>query len=228
MAEIPLHFHLPLLALLLTADLILIGCHIVAGMLLPRIPPWLNIAHDHSLPEFLCYAEMIAASAIMVRAYRHNGTALCLGFAGVLLVMMLDDSLQLHEIIGARVAEFLHIEAFGGVAAKDSGEIIAWAILGGILVLIGTAGLARTPIASWPRFYMLTGLVGLLGFFAVGIDFLHDPVCAAASGLRYCSQIFDLVEDGGEMIAVSLILAHVLVAFPGRRPARSGLNLFRQ
>ena len=216
-ANVLQQFHQPLLALLLAADAILIGAHIVTGVLLPRIPLFLNIAVDHSLPELLCYAEMIAASGIMLRAFRRTGTALCLSFAAVLFVMMLDDSLQLHEAIGASFAESLHIAAFAGVEAKDSGELIAWGLLGSVLLLFGIFGLVRTPIASWPRFFMLAVLVGPLGFFAVGVDFLHDPVCAAASWRGYCSQIFDLVEDGGEMIVQSLILAHVAAVFRDRK-----------
>lgn len=207
--ELARHFHLPLLGLLIAADIALIAAHIVTGVLLPRIPPWLNIALDHSLPEIFCYLELLAASGILLLAYRRTGLSLCLGLALILLLMMLDDSLQLHELIGAFLAEMFHIPAFAGVKSKDTGELLAWALLGLVVGLTGLVALLRTPFASWSHFYVMVALVGLLGFFAVGIDFLHDPICVATTGFAYCTQIFDLIEDGGEMIVQSFILAHV-------------------
>ena len=213
-------FDLRLLAVLLSIDAILIGAHVATGLLLPKIPTWLNIAQDRSLPEFTCYAVMLAGAVVMWRAWRRTGLALCVSFAAALLLMMLDDSLQLHESLGAHEARVLGLGDFAGIEADHGGELIAWGILGIVLAVAGLFGLVRTPLNEWRQFYLLTALVGLLGFFAVGIDVLHDPVCAVAAGRGHCAQIFDLVEDGGEMVVQSFILAHVVAAF-GARPTRT-------
>ncbi|WFL78335.1 hypothetical protein P7228_04530 [Altererythrobacter arenosus] len=201
------------LLLVLAVEAVFVTLHVVTGALMPKIPHLLNISQDGSASEWFGYAVMAASAVIMFRAYRRERVALYLTFAVVLVTMVLDDSLTIHESLGRYFSEWDYLDRLPGPLAKDSGELVAWGAIALFLAPWGIYGLVKTPPRQWPSIFILTGLVGLLGFFAVGIDFLHEPICAAFDHAGYCFQIFDLVEDGGEMLAQALILAHVFERF---------------
>ncbi|KKM00293.1 hypothetical protein LCGC14_1805880 [marine sediment metagenome] len=74
-----------------------------------------------------------------------------------------------------------------------------------LLPLLAWGALA-TPVWSRPIGLRLMALVVLYAFFGGLVDMLHGVF----AGLPYGIQIADLIEDGGEMIVASLIVAHAV------------------
>lgn len=206
---LPLHHRV--LAGLLVVDFCLFAAHIYTGATRERIPPLLNIALDHSIAEWWGYTMVAVAISLLLTAYNRVRIALYLAFAVTIFVVLLDDSLELHEHVGTLVSQAS--QRFGGNLDQDRGELVAWGLIGASLVPWIVFGAWKTPQAKWHLGYGLALLVAALGFFAVGVDFLQHPFCDAAAGLPYCRQAMDLFEDGGEMMVQTLILAHAAAIF---------------
>jgi hypothetical protein len=103
----------------------------------------------------------------------------------------------------------------GPLRPHEVGEIVGYAAL--FLPLMPP--LLRAWSLSGARGHHLTGsLLGLLmlfGLFGVVIDALH-PVLG---GTRIADALLHLIEDGGEIVVSSLILAHVLAIWTTAQPA---------
>lgn len=187
--------------------------HAAAGAVLPKIPLIFNISHDGSIPEWFSYGMLVTSSIVLFRAFRRESSPLSISFAAVLLIILLDDSLQFHEVVGEMIAASLHQTSVLGLDPKDSGEMLAFAVLGLIAFLFVIYGAIQTPFSEWHNYFLLAALVALLGIFAVGIDLIHAPMCRSTAQVWRCFQMFDLLEDGGEMVCQAFIVAHVFSAF---------------
>jgi hypothetical protein len=144
--------------------------------------------------------------------YRRTGLPVYLGFAALFVVVTIDDSAQVHERIGDMLAN-----AFPGRVSQDAGELIAFA---GIAVFILPLLAMTTLLSGKPGLRIaicLTGLVAVLAMFGIFVDALHMVL----PRIPYLTQVLDLVEDGGEMITGSIIVAYLLATAKGVRTAGS-------
>lgn len=113
---------------------------------------------------------------------------------------LLDDSFQLHERLGSVIASGIDVTPPFGLRRQDLGELAVTMSAG--LIILPSLMLAyyfgRPPIRK--IYHNLLLLLTLLVVFGVGVDmvhavFMHSPVF---------SPIFGVIEDGGEMLAVSM------------------------
>lgn len=218
--RVPVQVYLPIanrraLMLLLAIDALVIGLHIATGILLPQIPAFLNITTEFGLAECIGYGKWLAIVAVLLLAWNLTGCRVLFPFAVIFAVMLADDMLQLHEHIGHRLAARQLVSAMGPLRPHEVGEIVGYAAL--FLPLMPP--LLRAWSQSGERGHHLTGsLMGLLmlfGVFGVVIDALH-PVFG---GTRIADALLYLVEDGGEILVSSVILAHVLAIWQTAQPA---------
>ncbi|KAF0676934.1 hypothetical protein [Profundibacterium mesophilum] len=204
-SEFSLPLERRLLGFVVAVDLFLIALHIVTGATLPAIPRLLNISFDFSLAETFGYGKWIAIIVLLLAAYRHRRLAILPSMAAVFTLMLLDDSLQIHERLGAERVEVLNLGATSWAKAQDIGEILVWGLMAALVLPIIAIGFVRSNAQGRRIGVVLVALIGLYAVFGGIIDVLHQPFTA----LPYGIQIADLLEDGGEMIVGSLILAHV-------------------
>jgi hypothetical protein len=125
-------------------------------------------------------------------------------------VVLLDDAMEIHEDLGKHLVGVLDLRPMLGVRSRDVGEVITWAMMGVIVlpfVLAGFAFSKRTHVANG---LALLIPFGALVFFAVVVDQAFHIYRDLFFG---ADIILATLEDGGEMIAVSLecALAAVLV-----------------
>jgi hypothetical protein len=116
------------------------------------------------------------------------------------LYFLLDDSLSIHEKLGNTLSGYLAFATQFKLEANDLGELIASAFFG--FVLLSIIGLSTYLSSRKIKLISLdlAILLGVLIFFGVGMDVLH-AIARSIPG----SGILTLVEDGGEMMAMSLI-----------------------
>lgn len=226
LSDIPRLFERNWLWGLLAVDALIVVLHIYLGATEPRIPPIFNLAMDRSIGEYLGYAELGLGSILLLAVFAKTREPLMLSFAILLAVMMLDDSAGLHEIGGGYFVVSMGLTDGSVFDAKDKGEMIVWLIYAAILLPVMLVGLARTPLDRWFRAIGLALLTAVLTGFAVVLDGIHEGVCSINGGFPYCFQLLDLVEDGGEKITQSLILAHVI--YLSRNTAAPALFNFSQ
>lgn len=200
------------LAVLLTADLVLIVLHILhelrsMGLLgdqqLLR-NPLLLLSQDRGYGELWGYAKALAVTAVfIVLAWKRRAPifgALAFTFA----VIVLDDSLMLHEVYGYRLAAALALEPRFGLEAQDFGELLVWSGLGVLVAAALLYGFWRSDRQSRALAAIFLGLLAALVLFAVGVDMLH---IALSDAFRGAHRLWPLIEEGGELVVLSLACA---------------------
>ena len=166
--------------------------------------PLFNIETDNGYAEAYQHFKFVAiilvfAYLCIVKKIRHF-----LPWAVLFTYFLLDDSLQLHERLGSVIASAIPITPPFGLRRQDLGE----------LSVTVTAGLLILPSLLWAYysaqplirqiFHKLALLLGLLVVFGVGVDMVHT----AFMDHPIISPLLALVEDGGEMLVISLFVSY--------------------
>ena len=181
-----------------------------------------SLTSDHSIPEWFNYAQTSLVVVLLAWLARSTREWVYAAFTLVFAVVLLDDSLEIHESVGKYFVRLLDIRPILGLYPKDVGEVIAWAIIGSLVAPLVVWALARSSRAHRGNGLALLLSFGVLLICAVGVDQLY-------SNFRYSffgsGNLLDIAEDGGEMIAITtacaLTLAVVREVAIGTSPADS-------
>lgn len=175
------------LALLLAADII------------NSIPTFWRIDRDGGLGERLNHLKWITLVGLSITLFRRQKATIYLGIAALAVVAFLDDSMQLHERF-----EYAILPKMGFHLPRGAGEMIFVAAEG--MVVIGPLlyGWVRAPKTIRRQVIPLFMLIGGIVFCAVAIDFLHLHV----SENSVINHLVGIVEDGGEMVFLSLTVSY--------------------
>jgi hypothetical protein len=170
-----------------------------------------RIGADHSYAEFFGYAKALAVVALLISAHRLSSKWMYSVWAGVFAYVVLDDALLIHERLG---------RALAGPSSSDwewdMGQLATWGVVGLALLAITVASLVRSSGQERTNGVLLLATLLALGFFAVAIDLAHVLFRASFTG---ASQVFTVIEEGGEQLVLSLAVA--LTALIRRRKRRS-------
>jgi hypothetical protein len=202
------------LAVLLAIDaLLLIAPVAAAGLvqlgLLESVPHLLKIQPIWGLPSLFIYLKWLLLAAFLGLAWRASGTPLLLSLALIFLLLLVDDSLELHEQLGTAVKDRLGFGGGFGLRPDDLGELTIWAGYGGLCFGLFAIGYRRsTPAERRLGHVFLFGIAALAGFGIV-VDMLGVAVYDLGRGNlnRAIRFFFDRLEDGGELVVASLLLA---------------------
>jgi hypothetical protein len=139
--------------------------------------------------------------------FRLSVQGLNLAWGLLFLYLLADDSLRIHETLGGIFAQTLGLSAWLGDKAQDLGEISVSAIAA--LVLLGLIAWAYRHSSKADRQISrhLTRLLGGLVLCGVVVDTIHSLIPDSLA-------IWAILEDGGEMIVMSLIVSYVFQLKP--------------
>ncbi len=190
---------------LLAIDIVFMGLHSLKSLGYINDPNF-SVTKNFGYAESFQYlkAAFIAGCFIMLATKLKKPLFYC--WAAVFTYILLDDSLELHEMAGYSLSEFLDPKLpFVGLGST-AGELIAFAIFGALLFIplfyfYYKSKSADLKIVSQDLFILFVGLVG----FGMGVDLLHD---FAATG-TVINGMLGLIEDGGEMIIMSAMVWYV-------------------
>lgn len=194
-----------IVVLLVAADVVLMalfGAHKLGWATTPS----LDLGADGGPAEILQYAKLFCAAVaagLLARWTRQPVYAvLALLFGGLLL----DDALMLHEHWGARLAAAGALPSVAGLRPSDLGEVAFLAAWVGPLALAGVLTYRRSSGPARRAARVALGALVVLAGFGVGVDVLHEAVLAVVQidGLH---SAFVLLEEGGEMVALSVLAA---------------------
>jgi hypothetical protein len=120
--------------------------------------------------------------------------------------LLLDDALMLHEVLGKRVAKYLQYHSMFKLRARDLGELTVNALAGMafLLAIVGAYCWGTEEFRGVSKRLML--VLFLLVFFGVVDDMVH--VTLPSASIPY--QLLGVIEDGGEMVVMSVIGWYVL------------------
>jgi hypothetical protein len=176
-----------------------------------------HIGRDWSYAEVLGYMKMatIVVTLALIRMKRRRPIYLALML--IFTVALLDDSLQLHERLGHRIADALALGSFAGRMSLQLGELVIWTVMGAVLVAGAIAGFVRSPPEDRGNGVLLMAAFGVLIFFAVVADVIHALV-RHELGFRGADFLLTILEDGGEQLTLSLLCGLAVLV---RRELRS-------
>ena len=206
----------------IAADLLLIAAHVayLSALGLDTLPagwriPALRIDVDGGFAELFTYLQELACCAALMFCFAQRRETLYLAWSVVFLVIFCDDALLLHEHVGRYLSSALQVPELPGLRRQDSGELLAWGLLGVAVVPLLLAGFRQASAEALSFGIWLAAVFALLVGFAAGVDMVHVVLGEVSRTLDY---LFALVEDGGEMLTISVAMAGALLQ--GRRLAR--------
>ncbi|OGL48780.1 MAG: hypothetical protein A2161_13315 [Candidatus Schekmanbacteria bacterium RBG_13_48_7] len=171
---------------------------------------YLRITKDDSYPEIFDYIKTGVLILLLGRLSLKTRQWIYVAFMLLFIVILLDDSLELHENWGGYFARAYHLKPLHDLRPQDVGELITWSILGAFvcpLILIGFLFSKRAHIAN--GLAMMVPFVALL-FCGIFVDQLYTTFWDLFFG---AGILLDMIEDGGEMIVITTacMLAAALV-----------------
>lgn len=197
-----------LLAALIGGDLLFIVLHWVhvhTGILTSEL--W-SIARDRGYAEMFQYLKYAGIMLALAQLFRKTRLPVLLLWIGVFGFLLLDDSMRIHERFGLGMVAWAHIPDFGTLRGRDVAELIYAAIGAAVLApVLVVAYIRSSPMARAISADLLLLLIALL-IFAVGGDTIHRLLSNTAF-----DGMAGIVEDGGEMLVLSLTCFYVSRAY---------------
>ena len=203
---------------LLAADAVLLAGHIGSAILSPDGELWWSVTTEGGAGESFQYMKFAATAGLLLCVGWRLRDGLAGAWALLMVMLMIDDAVAVHEALGAIVARRLPA-GLSNEAAISVGELLVVGAMFGLPLLLILAGQfrrewSRSPRAS--RFRPLIGGVIALVASAVVLDFVHGLLIHTP-----LNKPLGALEDGGEMFAVSFLLAASLKLFQSARAGRA-------
>lgn len=158
------------------------------------------VTAERSYGEWFEYVKAIIVALLLFGAARRTRAALVWG--GLFVYLALDDAFAVHEALGVIVARGLSLPAVKSIEPRQLGELVIYGVVGLAFTIALVSVLRRSDGASRLLTAALALPFALLVFFGAGMDVIHSLLSDRTS-----RDIVGLIEDGGEMIAMSLLVA---------------------
>ncbi len=166
-----------------------------------------SLDSDGSYAEAFQYFKWLWIVILLIYISIKKSSLNYIAWALVFTYFLLDDGLQLHEKLGAALAEKYQFKELFGLRPQDFGELAITAMAGAVL-FIGLAWAFLKGSRSFRKIsYDLLLLIFFLVILGVGVDMLHSAIQPG----RIMDFIFIMVEDAGEMIIASVMVWYVFI-----------------
>lgn len=198
-----------ILLLLLSLDFLLIFTHaLLVFLIYIRIQfDWSKadmfmIDNDSGYPEMFQYLKYFIVILILIYLILKKHGIGYIAWLLLFTLLLLDDSLLFHETFGTWAVDKFNYQPMLGLRSQDLGELTYVALFGSILLFFLVFGYIKGD-SNYKKINIdLALLFALFLFFGVVIDMLDQLI----EYNRYSYLALILIEDGGEMIALSLIV----------------------
>jgi hypothetical protein len=210
------------IATFLAGDMILVAVNIAFGTS-AALPERLSVTRTHGVPEIVLYLQWLLAAAAL---WRLRANAAVYGvWAMVFVYRFFDDAFELHRGLErlSNVDSLALIEPFGpGAEIKEVlGHVASESVLL-LLVIVALIAIRRRP-TSIDAIHFSRKAVALMAAYVVCLMIGEWLVLFVVSDRRIAA----ILEEGGEMVAGTLLLGLVLlhadqVMNRPRRPAVIG------
>lgn len=190
-----------LLKLLLLADLafICIHCFYRFGIL---SNPLFSIEQDMAYPEIYQYIKEFWIVVLLLILANNRRHIIYLSWSLLFIYLLLDDSLAIHETFGEYLVKYFEFKPMFELRAQDYGELCVSMLFGLLLfTFIGVSYFFSDNLEKKISKHLFI-LIVLLAFFGVLVDMLHVAI-------HWRTTLWGLIEDGGEMIIMSVIVWYI-------------------
>ncbi len=199
------------LLLLISADLFFILIHILhlittdaVGLAAQNHSPFV-LGRDLGLAEAYQYVKEYWIVLLFIFLSLVKRKFIYLSWAILFMFLMMDDIFQFHERYGYIFANSLELVPAFNLRANDFGELLFTGIIGivfSLILILPYLKSERTIKQICHHFFVLIG--GLLVF---GVVF--DMIQIMFMKYELMFNIFGIIEDGGEMIIISIFCWYV-------------------
>jgi hypothetical protein len=193
------------LYILLVIDMFFIAMHILYGGYhylngsMDEVNRVYLLSEDQGYAEVFQYVKEIFIGIILVHLFVVERKVVFLGWAFLFFYFFIDDCFFFHERVGWWLAKNLHLPEVLTLRALDLGELLVSGFAG--LFLFGFIIYSTFKNNKFlPISLDYAVLLIILIFFGVGMDMLHIMI-----NNKNLGYLFTILEDGGEMLAMSLI-----------------------
>ncbi len=188
--------------ILLVVDALFIGLDFVAGEA-DGFPEQLHVYVEGSIPEWFQWLKFLAAAGLTYILARST-VPLYYVWTGIFLYLFADDAFMGHERVAGHAVRILHLDEIFDLPFDIwiVIEPLYMALVAGFFLVVLWYVSRRASSASSRRFTLegLVLLAMLVGFAGAG-----DVIGKLVFGGTHVPEV---IEDGGEMIAATLLLAH--------------------
>lgn len=160
------------------------------------------VNRDGGYPEIFQYLKYILVLCVILYFFLVKKEHNYLSWFLLFVILLLDDSLKFHERFGTWAVKQFNYQSSWGLRAQDLGELTYVALFGSLLLISMVFGYLKGNEDFKKKNIDLAILFAIFLFFGVAIDMLHVLI----GGNRYVTLFMVLLEDGGEMYALSLIV----------------------
>ncbi|WP_432945071.1 hypothetical protein ACQPXM_04570 [Kribbella sp. CA-253562] len=209
------------IGLLVCTDLVMLVLHLAhrsvqVGLRVPVVKSAaFNISSDHGIAESFGYVQLFWAVLLLVWLGLFGRRRSYLPWALLFGYLLVDDFFGLHEAAGTALVDATGRSpeqlVFAGVRLQDLGELGFALSVGLVLLALLVWGYLRGTARTRATYRRLFGLSLLLAVFGMLVDGLATGV--GDSGL----QLLHLLEDGGELLAMTAVLGYVVSLVVGER-----------
>lgn len=185
-----------------------------------RVPTLLHIEHHMSLGSFWIYFKFLSCAALLWASANRSGQPLFRSLAVIFFILAIEDALELHERIGPYIIEIFNVQPYFGIAVTNWDDPIAFGGLGLICLALAIHGYRRSSARARQIGWNFLKLIVLLACFGVLADFVSALLLGLEGSMRrFIHIVMSLVEDGGEMIVVSLITVYAIYVLRSLNPS---------
>lgn len=163
----------------------------------------MSLEFDHGYSEIFQYIKEYWIALILVFVAVRTTSVLCLSWAGLFFYMLLDDAGEIR----ARFANFVSLQynlpTLLGVRPIDLVELLISVVVGVSFLVLIAVSYRFSGAFSRSLSKQLTILLLTLAMFGVIADTLHSILIHTSF-----NQLLVVIEDGGEMLVMSLITCY--------------------
>jgi len=193
-----------LLYLLVVTDIIFMIFHVLKFVKIVDSPLFF-ISLDLGYAEVFQYIKEFWIVLLLLMLFKEKGKTVFLAWSFLFIYILLDDSLKIHETFGEYLANIFEFQSRFNLRAKDFGELGTSFLFGGFLFLFLVLSYIKSDVRGKIISSNLFILFVILIFFGVFIDMLG----IIFHGRSIVNHLFILIEDGGEMMIMSVIVAYL-------------------
>ena len=171
-------------------------------LLSPNPNKMLSIGSDRGFPELFQYIKFSWIIILFtIQTYNKKSLQFFI-WAIIFAYFLVDDAFRIHENMGILISSRFSMTPQLGLSAQNIGQIIYIALGGTIILLLVYYSIRSASNNDRKIFYNLTFLMLILIFFGFFIDIANS----AFNLRRELRFLMIILEDGGEMVSVSVIL----------------------
>ncbi len=192
---------------LIVSDIVLIGLHCLAKLdIITQYKKYLLLTTERGIPEIFQHVKELSIFIVLLFVFYSRKNKVFLIWAILFAYLFADDFFSIHENVGYLMAQKLNIPSALGLRPQDFGELLVSGIVGGLLLIPLIIGFKKSSVIDKMVSKILFILLLVLIFFGIVVDMIQISL----TNISFWENLMAVVEDGGEMITMSLILWYLL------------------